>query len=218
VTATIPEKARERNRNKRRERNRRRLRDRQQRVLDRTENRPGPQREEPMMTATDIHYELADRVQGLAPGGIGAMLLLARRSGLIRDIDHDLHLLKRHLPYHESDHVLNIALDILAGGRRIEHLDLRRNDGVSLDALGARRIPDPTAAGDFCRRFAEPDVVTLMDTFNKARRGCGSGPSNPPRSSMRRSSTSMARSSAPTPSASEASTSPATAPGVITRS
>ena len=22
-----------------------------------------------------------------------------------------------------------------------------------LDALGARRIPDPTTAGDFCRRF-----------------------------------------------------------------
>jgi hypothetical protein len=52
------------------------------------------EREEPMITASNIHYELADRVQGLNPGGIGAMLLLARRIGLIRDIDHNLHLLK----------------------------------------------------------------------------------------------------------------------------
>jgi hypothetical protein len=122
-----------------------------------------------MMTVNNIHYELADRVQGLAAGGIGAMLLLARRIGLIRDIDHNLHLLKRHLPYHESDHVLNIAFNLLAGGTRIEHLELRRNDEVYLNALGAVRIPDPTTAGDFCRRFSESDVVTLMDAINQTR-------------------------------------------------
>jgi hypothetical protein len=122
-----------------------------------------------MMTASNIHYELADRVQGLSAGGIGAMLLLARRIGLIRDIDHNLHLLKRHNPYHESDHVLNIAFNILAGGRRIEHLERRRNDEVYLNALGAQRLPDPTTEGDFCRRFSEPDVVTLMDAINQTR-------------------------------------------------
>jgi hypothetical protein len=122
-----------------------------------------------MMSAANIHYELGQRVQGLAPGGIGAMLLLARRTGLIAAIDHDLHLLKRHLPYHESDHVLNLAFNILAGGRRIEHLERLRNDEVYLNALGAVRIPDPTTAGDFCRRFQEADVLTLMETINQAR-------------------------------------------------
>jgi Transposase DDE domain group 1 len=122
-----------------------------------------------MMTASNIHYDLADRVHGLSAGGIGAMLLLARRIGLIEAIDANLHLLKVHLPYHESDHVLNIAFNILAGGQRIEHLELRRNDEVYLNALGAERIPDPTTAGDFCRRFGEPDVMTLMDTINQAR-------------------------------------------------
>ncbi len=81
------------------------------------------------------------------------MLLVARKTGLIDDIDRRLHLLKRHLPYHESDHVLNIAFNILAGGSKLEHLELRRNDEVYLNALGAQRIPDPTTAGDFCRRF-----------------------------------------------------------------
>ncbi len=105
-----------------------------------------------MMTATNIHYEHADRVRGLSAGGIGAILLLAQKVGLIDEIDCTLHLLKRHLPYHESDHVLSIALNILAGGRRLEHLELLRNDEVYLDALGAQRIPDPTTSGDFCRR------------------------------------------------------------------
>jgi hypothetical protein len=71
------------------------LRKRQRRILDRIANRPGPERDRPMITATDIHYELGERVQGIAAGGIGAMLLLAQRTGLIRDIDHELHLLKR---------------------------------------------------------------------------------------------------------------------------
>jgi hypothetical protein len=122
-----------------------------------------------MMTATNIHYELAGRVQGLSAGGIGAIFLLAQKIDLIKEIDRNLHLLKVHLPYHESDHVLNIAFNIIAGGQRIEHLERRRNDEVYLNALGAERIPDPTTAGDFCRRFSESDVMTLMDVINQAR-------------------------------------------------
>jgi Transposase DDE domain group 1 len=169
VTATIPKKARKLNPKDTRERNHRILRERRRRVLNRIENRPGPERDRPMMTAHNIRYELADRAQGLGAGGIGAMLLLARRIGLSRDIDHSLHLLKRHLPYHESDHVLNIAFNLLAGGKRLEHLELRRTDEVYLNALGAQRLPDPTTEGDFCRRFAEADVVTLMDAINRTR-------------------------------------------------
>ena len=121
------------------------------------------------MTASNIHYEIAEKARAIAPGGIGAIHLLARKLGLVRDIDEDLHLLKRHLPYHESDHVLNIAYNLLAGGSRLEHLEVRRNDEVYLDALGAERIPDPTTAGDFCRRFTEGDVERLMDIFNETR-------------------------------------------------
>src|SRR3954467_15969944 len=122
-----------------------------------------------MMAASNIHYEIADRTRAIAPGGIGAIHLLARKLGLLDDIDRGLHLLKRHLPYHESDHVLNIADNLLAGGQRLEHLEVRRNDEVYLDALGAERIPDPPTAGDFCRRFTEGDVVRLMDTSNETR-------------------------------------------------
>jgi hypothetical protein len=164
----IPRKTSRRNRKRCREQTRRRLQERQRKLLDRIANRPG-ERELPMITASNIHYELGDRVQGLAAGGIGAMLLIARQTGLIAGIDHNLHLLKRHLPYHESDHCLNICFNTLAGGQRLEHLELRRNDEVYLNALGAERIPDPTTAGDFCRRFSEADVLTLMDTINESR-------------------------------------------------
>jgi hypothetical protein len=148
---------------------RRQLAARKRRIARRIENQPGVEGHQPMMTASNIHYEIADRTRAIAPGGIGAIHLLARKIGLIDDIDRDLHLLKRHLPYHESDHVLNIAYNLLAGGNRLEHLEVRRNDEVYLDALGARRIPDPTTAGDSCRRFADADVERLMDTLNEAR-------------------------------------------------
>jgi hypothetical protein len=98
------------------------------------------------------------------------MHLLARRLGLVHDIDEGLHLLKRHLPYFESDHVLNIASNLLAGGCRLEHLEVRRNDEVYLDVLGAQRIPDSNTTGDFCRRFTGGDVEPLMDIFNESRR------------------------------------------------
>jgi hypothetical protein len=142
---------------------------RKRRILRRIENQPGVERQQPMMAASNIHYEISDRVRAISPGGIGAIHLPARKIGLIDDLDRDLHLLKRHQPYFESDHVLNIAYNLLAGGSRIEHLEVRRNDEVYLDALGATRIPDPTTAGDFCRRFTESDVERLMETFNETR-------------------------------------------------
>src|SRR5512143_4319802 len=82
---------------------RRQLNRRQRRILRRLENKPGIERPGPMMTASNIHYEMSDKVRGIAPGGIGALHLLARKVGLIQDLDEGLHLLKRHLPYHESD-------------------------------------------------------------------------------------------------------------------
>jgi Transposase DDE domain group 1 len=147
----------------------RRLNRRKRRILRRIENKPGVERHQPMLAASNIHYEISDRVRAISPGGIGAIHLMARKIGLIDDIDRDLHLLKRHQPYFESDHVLNIAYNLMAGGSRIEHLEVRRNDEVYLDALGATRIPDPTTAGDFCRRFTEADVERLMETFNETR-------------------------------------------------
>lgn len=122
-----------------------------------------------MFQACNIHYEIAARTHGMCHGGIGAFHLLARKLGLIDAIDRRLHLLKIHLPYHESDHVLNLAYNALCNGDCLQDLELRRNDEVYLDALATQRIPDPTTAGDFCRRFRAEDVHTLIDIFNDVR-------------------------------------------------
>lgn len=149
---------------------RKKLEQRKRRILRRLRHQQGDVRDEPMLTASNIHYELADRAHGLGPGGIGAIHLLARQYGLIEAIDGRLHLLKIHQPYHESDHVLNIAYNLLCNGRFLEDLELRRHDEAYLDALGADRVPDPTTAGDFCRRFETTDIQALMNTINDVRR------------------------------------------------
>ena len=147
----------------------RRFNNRKRRIQYRLRDINWEEQPKPMFTASNIHYELSDRVHGLGPGGIGAMHMVAERTGLRDAIDEHLHLLKIHLPYHESDHVLNIAYNLLCGGSCLEDIELWRNDEVYLDALGAQRIPDPTTAGDFCRRFEEVDVEILMETINDIR-------------------------------------------------
>jgi hypothetical protein len=79
------------------------LRNRKQRIERRLEPKNWEDQPRPMLTATNIHYEMAERVQGIGCGGIGAMHLMVQRLGLVEDIDDSLHLLKVHLPYHESD-------------------------------------------------------------------------------------------------------------------
>jgi hypothetical protein len=122
-----------------------------------------------MYTASTIHYEHSDRIRGLANGGIGAMHRLARHTGLVEALDRHVEVLKVHLPYHESDHVLGVAYNVLCGGTCLQDIEQRRQDEVYLDALGAQRIPDPTTAGDFCRRFDERRIEALQTAINETR-------------------------------------------------
>ena len=105
-----------------------------------------PAQDEPMFSA--IHYELSERTRGVGVGGIGAHKF-ALASGLVKAIDERVDVLKVHLPYHESE-CAEHRIQHTVG--REEDIELLRNDEVYLDALGAQRIPDPTTAGDFCRR------------------------------------------------------------------
>lgn len=125
--------------------------------------------ERPTLKASNIHYELAERNNAIGHGGIGLAHLAVRKLGLDREIDERVDVLKVHAPYHESDHVLNIAYNSLCGGKTLDDIEVRRNDAAHLDALGTDSIPDPTTAGDFCRRFDQPDIEALMDAVNAVR-------------------------------------------------
>ena len=148
---------------------RRNLRNRKRRIEARLRDRHWCDQSRPIFGAPNVRYEVSERTRGFGVGGIGAIHELARSLGLVQEIDRALPLLKVHLPYHESDHVLNIAYNTLAGGRCLEDLERLRNDEVYMDALGSQRIPDPTTAGDFCRRFQAHHVEALMDAINEVR-------------------------------------------------
>jgi hypothetical protein len=123
------------------------------------------------MTGSNIHYEMGDKIHAINCGGIGVIHRMVNNIGLTKEIDSNLELLKYHMPYHESDHVLNMTYNILSGNKCLEDIELLRNNETYMDALGSKRIPDPTTAGDFTRRFKEDDIITLMDCINTSREG-----------------------------------------------
>jgi hypothetical protein len=148
-----------------------RSRRRQRRIERRLNKRNFPDDlSRPMFRAANIQYEVADRDVGTAYGGIGLVHQLTRTLGLAEAINERLKLFKLHLPYHESDHVLSIAYNALCDGRCLQDLEVRRQDEAYLNLLGATRIPDPTTAGDFCRRFAEQHLDALQEAFDVTRR------------------------------------------------
>jgi len=146
-----------------------RLRRRKRKILKRLNRKSVPEHLGPMLNTGNIHYDISARNHGMLYGGIGAVQMMVQRLGLAGAIDDHLHIFKLHNPYFESDHVLNIAYNILCNGDCLEDIERLRNDEVYLDALGAARIPDPTTAGDFCRRFSSWQVDRLQDIVNRIR-------------------------------------------------
>ena len=135
--------------------------ERKSRIEERLDPERQEVRERPMIEGTNSSYEVSGKVTALSCGGIGLVHEMVRSIGLAEAIDREVHVFKRHFPYHESDHVLNLAYNLVAGGTCIEDLELLRQNEGYLDALGAFRIPDPTTAGDFLRRFDEQEIVGL---------------------------------------------------------
>jgi hypothetical protein len=115
--------------------------------------------------------ELAGRSRATAHGGMAVIAGVVARAGLAGEIDQRVQLLRSHRPYFESDHVLNLAYNALCGGTCLQDIELRRNDRAFLDGLGVESLPDPTTAGDFCRRFATAaQVMALQEAIGAARR------------------------------------------------
>jgi hypothetical protein len=123
----------------------------------------------PMIAGSNVRYEMSARIEATPCGGIGLIHAMVRAIGLAASIDRRVAVFKRHFPYHESDHVLNLTYNIMAGGTRLEDLERLRNDEAYLNTLGCPRVPDPTTAGDFVRRFAVEDVKALMAGINETR-------------------------------------------------
>lgn len=122
-----------------------------------------------MFSPPNVQYELAEKAGGTAYGGIAAVHAFVQKIGLAEAIDRHVNVLARHTPYYESDHVLNLAYNALCGAVVIQDIEARREDEHYLECIGADRIPDPTTAGDFCRRFQEHDIDHLHRAFDEVR-------------------------------------------------
>ncbi len=133
-----------------------------------------------MFGSGGVHYEVSASAEAMNYGGIVAAHRLVTKLGLVKQLDERLKLLKVHLPYHESDHVLNLLYNVMClpapclsrqagGGTCLEDIERLRHDEAYMNALNTEVIPDPTTAGDFMRRFRQADVITLMDCINAVR-------------------------------------------------
>ncbi len=123
----------------------------------------------PMIAGSNVRYEMSARIQATPCGGIGVIHEMVRSIGLAESIDRHVEVFKRHFPYHESDHVLNLTYNIMSGGTRLEDLERLRQDEAYLNTLGCQRVPDPTTAGDFLRRFEADNVKALIRAINETR-------------------------------------------------
>jgi hypothetical protein len=101
------------------------------------------------------HVEVDSRSTVTAYGGLVLVAALLSKLKVAAVINSTVKVLKMHLPYHESDHVIALALNLYVGGRCLEdQANLQQSEAVRR-LLKASRIPDPTTAGDFLRRFSE---------------------------------------------------------------
>ena len=100
-----------------------------------------------------LHLESDPRGEITHYGGLVLAQQFVRRFGVAKRLDEALALFKRHAPYHESDHVLALAYTLYADGTCLEDQAALQGSEAVRRLVGACRIPDPTTAGDFLRRF-----------------------------------------------------------------
>ena len=117
----------------------------------------------------NIVYDVSSRMGGVSSGGLGLIVQLVKRLRVAERIDERVRVLKRHLPYRESDHVLNLIYNVMSGGVCLQDVKSRREDVSYLESVGARKIPAPSTEGDFLRRFKQEDVLALQEAFNESR-------------------------------------------------
>ncbi len=155
---------------RRQQKNRQQKQERRQRKLkQRLTHKAFKAPQGPLLADLPIDYELAERTRVLPYGGLGVFHLLVTKLKLPETINQHVKVLKRHLPYFESDHILSLCYNYLTGGKTLEDLKRLRQSEVYLDALDLERVPAPSTAGDFLRRFDEAAILKLQQALNQVR-------------------------------------------------
>jgi len=125
--------------------------------------------ERPVFRNRRFRIEVDHRDNSTPYGGVALAHRLAAQLELDKQINRRVGLLKINRPYFESDHILTHVYNQYVGGQCIEDIaNLQHSEAVK-SLLGACRIPDPSTAGDFLRRFHESDLCDFQRAIDAAR-------------------------------------------------
>ncbi len=111
----------------------------------------------PVMRLPKTHIEVDQAPKTTKYGGLVLATGLLRRLSASKRLNENVSVLKQYQPYTEADHILAQALNLYIGGTCIEDMSELQQSEAVCRMLGACRVPDPTTAGDFLRRF-EPGL------------------------------------------------------------
>ena len=121
----------------------------------------------PVLRTPKLHPEVDERAEVTPYGGLILVEQFMRQFKVAAIIDEEVHVLKQHLPFHESDHILAQALNLYVGGSTLEDISSLQHDEAVKRMFGACRLPDPTTAGDFLRRFSADSLDQLRYAIDR---------------------------------------------------
>jgi len=123
----------------------------------------------PVFRNRQVRLHVQQRGQTTPYGGLALAHDLAMRLQLDREINRALPLLKLKLPYFESDHFLTHVYNQYVGGTCLEDISNLQHSAAIKGLVGACRIPDPSTAGDFLRRFRPAHLRAVQRVIDQAR-------------------------------------------------
>ena len=125
------------------------------------EELPWPEVRGRVLRMPAVQAEVDARSDVTPYGGLVLFNDVVRRFRIAKLIDEHVGVFKVHAPYHESDHVLTQAMSLFVGGSCLEDIAQLQHSEAVRRLVGAPRLPDPTTAGDFLRRFREGNPFGL---------------------------------------------------------
>jgi len=99
--------------------------------------------------------------------GLSLFYAMAEALEIPQTLDEHVKVKQRESGYSESEHILALAANAFVGGDYLEDLEALREDVAIQRAIGRKDIPDPTTAGDFCRRFTLGHLLQLNRAFGE---------------------------------------------------
>lgn len=99
--------------------------------------------------------------------GLSLFYAMSEALDIPKSLDRHVHVKERAAGYPESEHILALSANAFVGGDFLDDLEALREDVAIKNAIGREEIPDPTTAGDFCRRFSLGHILQMNRAFTE---------------------------------------------------